>query len=289
MCYIKSIAVQDGFFAKAEGCGKQSGRGRKVVKPVAAAGLSADMGCLPCGWPDCFSACRSRLGGREFFGRMAVRDRGKEWMGMVRDKRFYWDLFIATFQLSAFTVGGGFVIVPLMRRKFIREKKWLDEDEMLDLTAIAQSAPGSIAINASILLGYRLAGLPGVVITILGTVLPPLMILSLVSLFYAAFKSNEYVVLAMKGMQAGVAAIILDVVITMGKNVLSRRRAMPYFIMAGSFLAVFFFSVNVFVVIIVCGGIGVIDTLYGEKLRQIRFRKKEESRRKKKETPEDGA
>ena len=125
---------------------------------------------------------------------------------MVRDKGFYWDLFVATLQLSAFTVGGGFVIVPLMRRKFIREKQWLDEDEMLDLTAIAQSAPGSIAINASILLGYRLAGFRGVLVTIFGTVLPPLFILSLVSMFYAAFKSNEYVVLAMEGMQAGVAA-----------------------------------------------------------------------------------
>ena len=98
---------------------------------------------------------------------------------MVRDKGFYWDLFVATLQLSAFTVGGGFVIVPLMRRKFIREKQWLDEDEMLDLTAIAQSAPGSIAINASILLGYRLAGFRGVLVTIFGTVLPPLFILSL--------------------------------------------------------------------------------------------------------------
>ena len=152
---------------------------------------------------------------------------------MVRDKGFYWDLFVATLQLSAFTVGGGFVIVPLMRRKFIREKQWLDEDEMLDLTAIAQSAPGSIAINASILLGYRLAGFRGVLVTIFGTVLPPLFSLSLVSMFYAAFKSNEYVVLAMKGMQAGVAAIIFDVVITMGKNVLSRKRVMPWIILTG--------------------------------------------------------
>ena len=66
----------------------------------------------------------------------------------VRNKRFFWELFITTFQLSAFTVGGGFVIVPLMRRKFIREKQWIDEDEMLDLTAIAQSAPGSIAFQS---------------------------------------------------------------------------------------------------------------------------------------------
>ena len=202
---------------------------------------------------------------------------------MVRDKGFYWDLFVATLQLSAFTVGGGFVIVPLMRRKFIREKQWLDEDEMLDLTAIAQSAPGSIAINASILLGYRLAGFRGVLVTIFGTVLPPLCILSLVSMFYAAFKSNEYVVLAMKGMQAGVAAIIFDVVITMGKNVLSRKRVMPWIILTGSFAAVFFFDVNVFVVIMVCGAVGVADTLYGERLRKIRLGKMQAFRRRREE------
>ena len=202
---------------------------------------------------------------------------------MVRDKGFYWDLFVATLQLSAFTVGGGFVIVPLMRRKFIREKQWLDEDEMLDLTAIAQSAPGSIAINASSLLGYRLAGFRGVLVTIFGTVLPPLFILSLVSMFYAAFKSNEYVVLAMKGMQAGVAAIIFDVVITMGKNVLSRKRVMPWIILTGSFAAVFFFDVNVFVVIMVCGAVGVADTLYGERLRKIRLGKMQAFRRRREE------
>ena len=154
---------------------------------------------------------------------------------MVRDKGFYWDLFVATLQLSAFTVGGGFVIVPLMRRKFIREKQWLDEDEMLDLTAIAQSAPGSIAINASILLGY------------------------------------------------GVAAIMFDVVITMGKNVLSRKRVMPWIILTGSFAAVFFFDVNVFVVIMVCGAVGVADTLYGERLRKIRLGKMQAFRRRREE------
>lgn len=207
---------------------------------------------------------------------------------MVRDKRFFWDLFIATFQLSAFTVGGGFVIVPLMRRKFIKEKQWLSEDEMLDLTAIAQSAPGSISINASILLGYRLAGPMGVLVTFLGTVLPPLLIMSCISLFYASFKENEYVILAMKGMRAGVAAIIIDVVITMGKNVLTRKRALPWFVVLGSFAAVFCFQVNIMIVIIVCGAVGVIDTFYGEKNRKVRLKEKEEYRRSRQESDEDG-
>lgn len=190
---------------------------------------------------------------------------------MNRDKRFYWDLFIATFELSMFTLGGGYVIVPLMRKKFMEEKHWIDEEEMMDLTSIAQSAPGSMAVNASILVGYRLAGIRGVLVTVFGTVLPPLIILTVISMFYDAFKSNVYVAMAMKGMQACVAAIIIDVVITMGKGVLARKKWLPCVIFIGSFLAVFFFNVNVFIVILVCGAIGVVDTVYGEQLRKLKL------------------
>lgn len=207
---------------------------------------------------------------------------------MNRDRKFYRDLFIATFQLSMFTLGGGFVIVPLMRKKFMEEKHWIDEDEMMDLTAIAQSAPGSMAVNASILVGYRLAGIAGVIVTVLGTVLPPLIILTVVSMFYSAFKSNVYVAMAMKGMQACVAAIIIDVVITMGKGVLASKKWLPVVILAGSFLAVFFFDVNVFIVILVCGAIGIVDTLYGEQLRKLRLSRLKQYRVKRQRGKDSG-
>jgi len=80
-------------------------------------------------------------------------------------KNKYWQLFLSTFKLSACTFGGGFVIIPLMRERFVKELRWIEEEEMLDLTAIAQSSPGSIAINASILVGYHVAGIPGALIT----------------------------------------------------------------------------------------------------------------------------
>ena len=79
---------------------------------------------------------------------------------MKKDLAFYRKLFTSTFYLSAFTFGGGYVIIPLMRKKFVEQFHWIEEEEMLDLTAIAQSAPGAIAVNASILIGYRLAALP---------------------------------------------------------------------------------------------------------------------------------
>ena len=92
-------------------------------------------------------------------------------------KNKYWQLFLSTFKLSACTFGGGFVIIPLMRERFVKELHWIEEEEMLDLTAIAQSSPGSIAINASILVGYNVAGIPGALITVVGAALPPLIII----------------------------------------------------------------------------------------------------------------
>ena len=130
----------------------------------------------------------------------------------MKKGKLYWQLFLSTFQLSAFTFGGGFVIIPLMRKKFVEKLHWLEEEEMLDLTAIAQSAPGAIAVNASILVGYRIAGVLGALVTVLGTVLPPLLILSAISYFYVAFQSNRIVQLVLKGMGAGVIAIIFDAV-----------------------------------------------------------------------------
>lgn len=179
-----------------------------------------------------------------------------------------WKLFKATFLLSAFTFGGGFVIVSLMKKKFVEELHWLEEDEMLDITAIAQSSPGAIAVNASILLGYQMAGVPGALTTVLGTVLPPMIILSVISLFYAAFRANPYVNLVMKGMQAGVAAVICDVVLTMGKQVLSGRRILSAVMLAAAFAAAWWFDVNVILIILVCGAVGALDVLLRQKKRE---------------------
>ena len=118
----------------------------------------------------------------------------------VREKGLYWKLFWATFRLSAFTFGGGYVIVPLMRREFVLHLHWLEDDEMLDLTAIAQSTPGAMAVNASVLVGYRVAGIPGACITVLATILPPFLILSAISLFYTQFRDNWVVNLVLRGM-----------------------------------------------------------------------------------------
>lgn len=177
----------------------------------------------------------------------------------------YAKLFLSTFQLSACTFGGGFVIIPLMRKKFVEQLGWIDEQEMMDLTAIAQSSPGAIAVNAAILVGYRVAGIPGALLTAAGSVLPPLIIISVISLFYKAFRDNPIVNMAMTGMLAGVAAVILDVVYTMVKSILKQKRILPVLVLAGSFVATYFFRVNIMVIIGVCALIGAGDTLYRQR------------------------
>ena len=185
---------------------------------------------------------------------------------MAQNRNKYLTLFLATLQLSAFTFGGGFVIIPLMRKKFVEKLGWIDEQEMLDFTAIAQSSPGAIAVNASILVGYRVAGVPGALLTVCGTILPPLVIISVISLFYAAFRDNAIVSMAMAGMLAGVAAVIYDVVYTMGKAVFKLHRVLPVVVMLASFAAVRFLNVNIILIILVCGVVGAVDSfLRGKK------------------------
>lgn len=184
---------------------------------------------------------------------------------MECERKQYRKLFLSTFQLSACTFGGGFVIIPLMRRKFVEELHWIEEQEMMDLTAIAQSSPGAIAVNASILVGYRVAGIGGALVTVLGTVLPPLIIISVISLFYTAFRDNIFVSMAMAGMLAGVGAVICDVVVTMGKEIIKRKQVLPIAVLIMSFAAVHFWGINIILLILVCGLIGAIDTFCQEK------------------------
>lgn len=178
---------------------------------------------------------------------------------MKHSAKTYLKLFTSTFYLSAFTFGGGFVMIPLMKQKFVDDLKWLEEEEMLNLAAIAQSSPGAIAVNAAILLGYRVAGLPGAMISILGTILPPLIILSVISLFYTAFKDNKIVRAVLRGMQAGVAAVIANVVIDMGGDIVKKRKVLPIVTMILAFIAVFFFKINVIYIILICGAIGAVQ------------------------------
>lgn len=152
------------------------------------------------------------------------------------------------------------MIVPLMQKRFVNELKWIDEEEMLDLVAIAQSAPGPIAVNASIIIGYRMAGIRGALLSVLGTSLPPLIIITIVSYFYLAFRDNPIVNAVLFGMQAGVAAVIANVVITMVSGITKDKKILPIVVMVLSFLAAAFTSINIVVILFICGAIGAYTT-----------------------------
>lgn len=178
---------------------------------------------------------------------------------LERSGKLYLELFLSTLKLSACTFGGGYVIVPLMRKRFVDELQWIDETEMLDLIAVSQASPGPIAVNASLMIGYRMGGILGALITALGTVLPPMLIISVISFFYRQFRDNMYVSAVMKGMQAGVAAVICNVVIDMGGAVLKSKSILSVLLMLGVFSAVYFFKVNIILVILCCGLIGLLS------------------------------
>lgn len=144
-----------------------------------------------------------------------------------------------------------------MKRKFVDELHWLSEEEMLDITALAQSSPGAIAVNAAILVGWLTCGFAGMLIGVLGTILPPMAILGIISLIYEAFAANLYVALMLKGMQAGVAAVIFDVVLSLGSGIVKQKKILYDIIMAGAFAAVLFFSVNVIYVILASALVGI--------------------------------
>ena len=176
-------------------------------------------------------------------------------------KTILWKLFISTLYLSAFTFGGGYVIVTLMKNKFVDEYHWIEENEMLDLVAIAQSSPGAIAVNGAIVVGYKLAGVVGIFITILGTILPPFIVLTVVSIFYNAFKSDWLISQLLEGMQAGVGAVIASVTVDMAAPIVKEKNHLSLIIMCVAFIAACVFSVNVVYIVIACGVIGVIRTL----------------------------
>ena len=166
-----------------------------------------------------------------------------------------WILFKSMFLLSAF------VIVSLMKKKFVEELKWLEEDEMLDITAITQSSPGPLPVNASVIIGYRMQGIPGSLAAVLGTILPPMFVISLICVFYTEFRQNLYIAAALQVMRAGVAAVILDVTWNLAKNVWNSHSVFYTSLMALSFCGAYFFGVSAMIIILICLVIGITEAV----------------------------
>ena len=188
---------------------------------------------------------------------------------LIREKKkkpeitvsFYLKLFWTTFSLSLFTFGGGFVIISLMRKKMVVKLGWIDDEEMLDFVTIAQSSPGPIAVNGSLMVGYHLAGFPGAMVATLGTVLPPMLILMLVSMGYNAVQDNPWIAAAFHGMRAVVAAIVLQVTWALFKPLAQKKQVLPIVLFIASFVSLFILKINIMVVMVAIIAFSMVESI----------------------------
>ncbi len=179
------------------------------------------------------------------------------------------ELFLTFLKINTFTFGGGYTIVPVIRDEFMKKKQLIDEDEMLDIVAIAQSGPGPMAINTSLLTGYRLRGLGGAVVSLFASVLPCLVVITLLFYAYHAVAKNEWVQSAFMVMGGVISAVLVVTTVDMAKAALQKHRIFGVILMAASFSAGFMLNINAAVIILAAGLIGLtVFSLFKEE--QIR-------------------
>lgn len=184
---------------------------------------------------------------------------------MKNSKNTYFWLLAVNLFISAFTFGGGYVVVPMIRRYFVDQRHLFSEEDLAGMAAVAQSTPGAIAINLSALSGYRVAGTPGAVLSCIAAVIPPLVILGLVSAFYTVFMSNILVAAVLKGMQAGVAALIVDLIIDMCDMIRKQRSLFLSAMIPAAFLANFVLGVNVALILLICCALCAARVFWGRR------------------------
>lgn len=167
-------------------------------------------------------------------------------------------IFTSAFGISAFTFGGGYVMVPLLKSKFVDDLGYIEEDEVMNILAIGQSAPGAIAINTSLLIGQKAAGLPGAALALLGTVLPPLLILTVISGFYQEFSTNRFVQAFLGGMKAAVVAVICNTVFEMAAGIIKAKDRFAAFLMIATFIALIVFDLHPAIMVLSGAVLGIL-------------------------------
>lgn len=172
-------------------------------------------------------------------------------------------LFLSMLKIGLFTFGGGYAMIALLEDEFIERKKWIDKDEFLDMTAIAESTPGPIAINSATFVGYKVAGFWGSFCATFGVVLPSYIIISVISLLLQQFHDIQAVKYAFFGIRAGVLALILKSLWTMFKKI--KKSVIPYIIVAISFILAVFTDINVLFVIAGSAVFGIVTSLMTER------------------------
>lgn len=172
------------------------------------------------------------------------------------------ELFMVFFKIGAFTIGGGYAMVPLIQEEICSKKKWSTDEEFLDIIAIAQSLPGVLAVNTAAILGYKLFGIKGVLAAVLGAVLPSFVIILVIAMFFVQFTKYKVTELVFKGIRPAVAALMAYAVVKLGKKV-----GFSYFnLLIGAMAAgMIILGVHPILIIILSGIIGIAAEFAGGK------------------------
>lgn len=136
-----------------------------------------------------------------------------------------WKIFFAFFRIGAFTIGGGYAMLPLIEKEVVDNQKWVDSEEIVDVFAIVQSVPGVIAINSSIFIGYKIYGMAGALAAALGVILPSFITILVIAFLLFNIKDNVYLEKAFTGVRAGVTAMIGLTAVKLGKSVIKDKVA----------------------------------------------------------------
>ncbi|MCM0651044.1 chromate transporter [Clostridium swellfunianum] len=168
-------------------------------------------------------------------------------------------MFYSFFKIGAFTIGGGYAMIPLIEKEVVDKKQWVSREDFLDMLALAQSAPGPIAINTAVFVGYKMAGIPGMIFTVLGSVLPSFLIILIVAAFFAGIKDNQGVERAFKGIRPAVVALIAAPVIRLGQSAKINRKTIIIPIAAAALVA--FLKITAVYIILAAAVLGI---LYGK-------------------------
>ena len=172
-------------------------------------------------------------------------------------------LFAVFFRIGAFTFGGGYAMIPLIQRETVENKKWISDDDIHDIIAIAESTPGPIAINSATFVGYRVAGVLGSACATLGVVLPSFLIITAIAYLLREFYDIKAVRYAFYGIRAGVLALIFKALYMMFKK--TPKQWASHLIMTFAFLISLFIDINLIFVIISCAVFGLVYSLIIER------------------------
>lgn len=165
-------------------------------------------------------------------------------------------MFISFFKIGAFTFGGGYAMIPIIEAEVVTKRGWLGKEDFLDILAISQSFPGALAVNSSIFIGYKIGGILGGVLALLGVVLPSFFIILIVAMFFQQFRNNPTVELVFKGVSAAVPMLVLVAVISLSKSV--NKNFINLVIVVFTVIAISFLKIHPIIVVILSALYGLI-------------------------------